>query len=113
MSRFFLALGLEPVASWFVNRTLPRWAAATIVLVLFLAGLGAFVAAAVSPLMQQATELIKQAPHYLQLAQDHSSAIGRLGDRLHLQQRIPTRSTAREDRWSTMSLAQEARYSVR
>ncbi|MGA7055244.1 MAG: AI-2E family transporter, partial [Mycobacterium sp.] len=29
-----------------------------------------------------------QAPHYLQQAQDHSSAIGRLNDRFHLQQRI-------------------------
>jgi len=85
---FFLALGLEPVASWLVNRKLPRWAATTIVFALFLAMLGAFVAAAVPPLVQQATELIKQAPHYLQQAQDHSSTIGRLNDRFHLQQRI-------------------------
>jgi predicted PurR-regulated permease PerM len=85
---FFLALGLEPVASWLVNRKLPRWAATTIVFALFLAMLGAFFAAAVPPLVQQATELIKQAPHYLQQAQDHSSTIGRLNDRFHLQQRI-------------------------
>jgi predicted PurR-regulated permease PerM len=85
---FFLALGLEPLASWLVNRKLPRWAATTIVFALFLAMLGAFVAAAVPPLVQQATELIKQAPHYLQQAQDHSSTIGRLNDRFHLQQRI-------------------------
>ena len=85
---FFLALGLEPVASWLVNRKLPRWAATSIVFALFLAMLGAFVAAAVPPLVQQATELIKQAPHYLQQAQDHSSTIGRLNDRFHLQQRI-------------------------
>ncbi|MGA7055276.1 MAG: AI-2E family transporter [Mycobacterium sp.] len=85
---FFLALGLEPAASWFVNRKLPRWAATTLVFVLFLALMGAFVAAAIPPLVEQATELIKQAPHYLQQAQDHSSAIGRLNDRFHLQQRI-------------------------
>jgi predicted PurR-regulated permease PerM len=85
---FFLALGLEPLASWLVNRKLPRWAATTIVFALFLAMLGAFVAAAVPPLVQQATELVKQAPHYLQQAQDHSSTIGRLNDRFHLQQRI-------------------------
>lgn len=85
---FFLALGLEPLASWLVNRKLPRWAATTIVFALFLAMLGAFFAAAVPPLVQQATELIKQAPHYLQQAQDHSSTIGRLNDRFHLQQRI-------------------------
>ncbi len=85
---FFLALGLEPAASWFVNRKLPRWAATTLVFVIFLALLGAFVAAAIPPLTQQAGELINQAPHYIQQAQDHSSAIGRLNERLHLQQRI-------------------------
>lgn len=40
------------------------------------------------PLAQQATDLANQVPHYLQQAQDHSSAIGRLNDRFHLQQRI-------------------------
>ena len=85
---FFLALGLEPAASWFVNRRLPRWAATTLVFVIFLALMGAFVAAAIPPLVQQAVELIHQAPQYLQQDQDHSSAIGRLNDRFHLQQRI-------------------------
>ena len=85
---FFLALGLEPAASWFVNRRLPRWAATTLVFVIFLAAMGAFVAAAIPPLAQQATDLANQVPHYLQQAQDHSSAIGRLNDRFHLQQRI-------------------------
>jgi predicted PurR-regulated permease PerM len=85
---FFLALGLEPAASWFVNRKLPRWAATTLVFVIFLAMMGSFVAAAIPPLVQQAEELIHQAPHYLQQAQDHSSAIGKLNDRFHLQQRI-------------------------
>jgi len=46
------------------------------------------VAAAIPPLAQQASQLIDQAPHYVQQAQDHSSLIGRLNDRFHLQQRI-------------------------
>src|ERR1700731_3081801 len=85
---FFLALGLEPAASWFVNRGLRRWLATTLVFVIFLAALGAFVAAAIPPLAQQAGDLIHQVPYYLQQAQDHSSAIGRLNDRFHLQQRV-------------------------
>jgi predicted PurR-regulated permease PerM len=85
---FFLALGLEPAASWFVNRKLPRWAAITLVFVTFVVLLGAFVGAAIPPLAQQAGDLIHQAPHYIQQAQDHSSAVGRLNDRFHLQQRI-------------------------
>jgi predicted PurR-regulated permease PerM len=85
---FFLALGLEPAASWFVNHRLPRWAATTLVFVVFLGVVAAFVAAAVPPLTEQAHQLVVQAPHYLQQAQDHSSAIGRLNDRFHLQQRV-------------------------
>ena len=85
---FFLALGLEPAASWFVNHKLPRWAATTLVFAIFLAMMGAFVAAAIPPLVQQASELAHQAPHYIQQAQDHSSAIGRLNDRFHVQQRV-------------------------
>src|ERR1700727_603994 len=85
---FFIALGLEPAASWFVNHRLPRWVATTLVFAIFLALLGAFVGAAIPPLAQQAGELIHQAPHYIQQAQDHSSAVGKLNDRFHLQQRI-------------------------
>ena len=85
---FFLAMGLEPAASWFVNRGLRRWLATTLVFVVFLAALAGFVAAAIPPLAQQAQDLIHQVPNYLQQAQDHSSAIGRLNDRFHLQQRI-------------------------
>jgi predicted PurR-regulated permease PerM len=58
------------------------------VFVVFLLAMGGFVAAAIPPLAQQAEDLIHQVPTYLQQAQDHSSAIGRLNDRFHLQQRI-------------------------
>ena len=85
---FFLALGLEPAVSWFVNHRLPRWLATTTVFVIFLALMAAFVAAAIPPLSQQATQLIHQAPHYIQQAQSHSSTIGKLNDRFHIQQRI-------------------------
>lgn len=84
----FFALGLEPAASWLVNRNLPRWAAVTLVAGVVLTLLAGSVAAAIPPLAQQARELIEQAPHYLQQAQDHSSVIGRLNERFHLQQRI-------------------------
>jgi predicted PurR-regulated permease PerM len=85
---FFLALGLEPAASWFVRHKLPRWAATTLVFLIFVVLMGGFMAAAIPPLAQQATQLVAQIPHYIQQAQDHSSLIGRLNDRFHLQQRI-------------------------
>jgi predicted PurR-regulated permease PerM len=84
----FLAVGLEPAASWMVDRGLRRSIATTLVFAAFLAITGAFVASAIPPLIQQAGDFIHQVPHYLQQAQDHSSAIGRLNDRFHLQQRI-------------------------
>ena len=85
---FFLALGLEPAASWIVGFKLPRWAATTVVFVSFLALMAAFVGAAIPPLVQQGQELVTSAPQYLQHAQDHVSVIGRLNDRFHVQQRI-------------------------
>src|ERR1700674_446819 len=85
---FFLAVGLEPAASWLVKRGLRRWMATTLVFVAFLAVTGAFVAAAIPPLPHQAGDLIHQVPQYRQQARDHSSAIGRLNDRFHLQERI-------------------------
>jgi hypothetical protein len=101
---FFLAIGLEPAASWLVKRGLRRWLATTLVFVAFLAVTGAFVAAAIPPLAQQAGDFIHQVPHYLQQAQDHSSAIGRLNDRFHVQQRITDRingSPRFSARWPT------------
>lgn len=85
---FFLALGLEPVVSWCVNHGLRRWLSTALVFILFLAGIGAFAAAAIPPLTQQLDNLITHAPQYLQMAQDNSSFIGRLNERFHLQQRI-------------------------
>lgn len=85
---FFLALGLEPAVSWLVAHRLPRWLATTTVFLVVLAVIAAFVAAAIPPLSQQASQLINQAPHYIQQAQSHSSTIGKLNDRFHIQQRI-------------------------
>nr|MDP9166538.1 AI-2E family transporter [Actinomycetota bacterium] len=85
---FFLALGLEPAVSWFVNRKLPRWAATTLVFVIFVCLMGGFVAAAIPPLSEQASQFIDQAPRYIQQAQDHSSLVGRLNDRFQLQHRF-------------------------
>lgn len=84
----FFALGLEPAASWLVNHGLPRWVAVTVVVVAMFIVIAGSVAAAIPPLAQQAREFIEQAPHYLQQAQDHSSIIGKLNDRFHLQQKI-------------------------
>jgi len=84
----FFALGLEPAVSELVNRRLPRWTAVTFVVVVVFAVLGAAVAAAIPPLVQEARHFIEQAPQYLQQAQNHSTLIGRINESFHLQQRI-------------------------
>ena len=84
----FFALGLEPAVSSLVNRKMPRWAAVTIVMVVVFVVLAGCVAAVIPPLVEQARQFIEQAPHHMQEAQNHSSVIGRLNDRFHMQQRI-------------------------
>jgi predicted PurR-regulated permease PerM len=85
---FFLSLGLKPAVSWLVGKKVPRWAAVATVLFAVIAVVGGSLAAAIPPLVQQAREFTDQAPHYIQHIGDHSSWIGRLNDRFHLQQRI-------------------------
>ncbi len=84
----FFALGLEPAVSSLVNRKLPRWAAVTLVVVVVFGVAAGSVAAVIPALVEQARQFIEHAPHHLQQAQDHSSVIGRLNERFHLQQRI-------------------------
>ena len=84
----FFALGLEPAVSSLVNRKLPRWAAVTLVVVVVFGVAAGSVAAVIPALVEQARQFIEHAPHYLQQVQNHSSVIGRLYERFHLQQRI-------------------------
>jgi predicted PurR-regulated permease PerM len=97
----FLAIGLEPAVSWFANRGLRRWLATTLVFVVFLAAMGAFVAAAIVPLAQQAGDFIHQVPHHLQAAQDTPRrSAGSMTDSI-CNSGSPTRSKVQADRPST------------
>ncbi|MGO9350777.1 MAG: AI-2E family transporter [Mycobacterium sp.] len=84
----FFALGLEPAVSGLVNRRLPRWAAVSVVVVAVFGVLAGAVAAAIPPLVAEARQFIDQVPHYVQQAQDHSTVIGKISERFHVQQRI-------------------------
>jgi predicted PurR-regulated permease PerM len=84
----FLAIGLEPAVSVLARRWLPRWAAVLTVIVLVLAVIGGFLAAAIPPLAREADQFVTQAPTILTRLQTHQSILGRLGTRLHLQQRL-------------------------
>jgi predicted PurR-regulated permease PerM len=84
----FVAIGLEPAVSVLARHKFPRWTAVTAVLVVALAMVGGFLAAAIPPLAHQASQFVTQAPAMVTRLQSHNSLLGQLNERLHLQQRI-------------------------
>jgi predicted PurR-regulated permease PerM len=84
----FIAAGLDPLVSWLTRHRLPRWTAVTIVVVGTLGVIAGFLSAAIPPLASQATALADELPNYVHTMQDHSSQLGKLNDRYHLQQRL-------------------------
>lgn len=84
----FIAIGLEPLVSWLVGRGLPRWLAVTVVFVAAFGAVGGFLTAAIPVIVEQTTQLVAKVPDYVRQAQDHSSWLGQLNERFHLQQAI-------------------------
>jgi predicted PurR-regulated permease PerM len=85
---FFIAAGLDPAVGWLTRRGLPRWAAVSAVVFALAALVGGFVAAAVPPLAAQTSALIDELPRYVHDLQNHSSTLGKLNDRYHVEQRL-------------------------
>lgn len=86
----FIAIGLEPVVDWLESRGITRPLAVTIIVVVALGALGAFLAAAIPPLSREGSQLVSNAPGYVQQLQDQHGTVGRLVDGLHLKQRLQT-----------------------
>ena len=84
----FLAIGLEPAVSVLARRWWPRWIAVLTVMVLVLAVIGGFLAAAIPPLAREAGQFVTQAPTILAGLQTHQPILGQLGTRFQLQQRL-------------------------
>lgn len=84
----FIAAGLDPLVSWLTRHRLPRWAAVTVVVVGMLGVIAGFLSVAIPPLAAQATALANELPHYVHTLQDHSSQLGKLNDKFHIQQRL-------------------------
>lgn len=84
----FIAAGLDPAVTWLTRHRVPRWAAVATILLVVAGVLGAFLAAAIPPLANQATALANELPHYVHTLNDHNSQLGRLNTRFHIQQRL-------------------------
>jgi predicted PurR-regulated permease PerM len=85
---FFIAAGLDPVVVCLTRHGLRRWVAVVIVILALFAFIGGFVAAAIPPVSAQTSTLINEMPKYVHQLQDHSSTLGRLNDKYHIQQRV-------------------------
>jgi predicted PurR-regulated permease PerM len=85
---FFIAAGLDPVVVWLTRHGVRRWAAVLIVILALFAFVGGFIAAAIPPVTAQTSALINELPKYVHQLQNHSSTLGRLNDKYHLQQRV-------------------------
>ncbi len=83
----FIAAGLDPGVTWLEQHRFPRWAAVLTVLLVLLAVLGGFVAAAIPPLVAQASALAGHLPQYAHSLKNHNSELGKLNAKYHLQQR--------------------------
>ena len=84
----FIAVGLDPAVTWLTRRRVPRWAAVLTILLIAFGFLGGFLGAAIPPLVAQASALANHMPQYMHSLQDHSSELGRLNARFHIQQRL-------------------------
>jgi predicted PurR-regulated permease PerM len=85
---FFIAAGLDPVVVWLNRHGVRRWAAVLIVILGLFAFVGGFIAAAIPPVSAQTSALINEMPKYVHELQNHSSTLGKLNDKYHIQQRL-------------------------
>jgi predicted PurR-regulated permease PerM len=91
----FIAAGLDPAVTWLERHRFPRWAAVLTILLAAVALVGGFVAAAIPPLVAQATALANHLPHYAHSLQDHNSELGKLNAQYHIQKRLSTLLSSR------------------
>lgn len=83
-----VAVGLEPAVAWLTRRGMPRWSAVTAVLVAVLVVLAGFLAAVITPLVEQGSQLATHAPDYLSHLQQRYPLVRQLDQRFHLQQHL-------------------------
>lgn len=85
---FVLAVGFQPAVTWLERRGVRRgWAVAIIFATGFLV-VGAFLALVVPIIVREVSNLVEQAPRYLQEAQQGNSFIGRLNERFDLEEKL-------------------------
>ncbi|MEV6559695.1 AI-2E family transporter [Nocardia sp. NPDC051756] len=88
IAALFLAIGMEPVVSWMTRHRVRRGVAVAIVFVCVLIGLAAFLAAAITPLIDQGRGLIDHAPDQLRHLEQTYPIVRSTSERLHLDEKL-------------------------
>jgi predicted PurR-regulated permease PerM len=83
----FLAIGLNPAVAWLRKRGLPRGVAVAIVALTVVALMAGGVVALIPPLVTQTTELVRNAPEYIESLQ-RSETIRELVQRYDIQTKV-------------------------
>jgi predicted PurR-regulated permease PerM len=86
----FLAIGLEPAVHWLLRSRMPRGLAVAIIALAVIGGIGGFLALAIPPLVAQVEAFARHLPAYVAQIHDHSTTLGRLDARFHIEQRVTT-----------------------
>ncbi|HEX2904887.1 MAG TPA: AI-2E family transporter [Jatrophihabitans sp.] len=84
----FIAIGLEPAVSWLSRHNMRRGFAVLIISLVSVGVVGAFLAVAVPPLVNEASQLVKQAPQFFQELQDKHTFVGHLNAKFHIQDKL-------------------------
>lgn len=93
LTALFLAIGLNPAVEFFRRRGMSRGAAVTVMLVIVLVLAGALAAAIVPPVIAQTTQLITNAPEYLNQLRGNAT-IARLDGDYQFIERLQNQLTA-------------------
>lgn len=81
----FLAVGLEPAVAMLTRWRVRRGIAVTLVAITVVAVVGGFLTAAIPPLVAQIENFAHSLPSYAAQMKDHSTTLGRLDARFHIQ----------------------------
>ena len=89
----FIAIGLEPAVMWLTRHHLRRGWAVLIISLVSVGLVGAFLSIAVPPLVNEATQLVKQGPQFFQQLQDKHTFVGHLNTKFHIQEKLTSAAT--------------------
>ncbi|HEX3908219.1 MAG TPA: AI-2E family transporter [Mycobacteriales bacterium] len=87
----FVAVGLDPLVTWLTHHGLSRGQAVLAVVVIALLALAGFIAAIAPPIAHQSTDLVHNAPSYLDRL-DKNATIARFDHRYHIVEKVQARA---------------------